>query len=247
MREQVCDSLDFFTERLHLTPAYFTTTIPTDVTVRPHLAMNRTVSPTEQSFAIVETPLKANSTIIVEILELKGIGPLGIVLTIESAEEVLSYGSLLDLCENTYSVMMECKNAKSGDELAIRMSPKGVINISLSNRRWISRMHVDPSLEYHIVFSMANISVLSMVGMATAPESVQCNANAVVAQKPSKPRGAGLSECVICFENARDVVVIPCYHFVLCAGCAHSLRRSTEAKCPLCRGGITAVRKIYMS
>lgn len=40
--------------------------------------------------------------------------------------------------------------------------------------------------------------------------------------------------CVICLENARDEVLVPCGHMVLCqACCANVMQNSNE--CPMCR------------
>lgn len=40
--------------------------------------------------------------------------------------------------------------------------------------------------------------------------------------------------CVVCMEQDRCVVLLPCSHMVLCAGCAPEVIKKTGA-CPICR------------
>lgn len=49
-------------------------------------------------------------------------------------------------------------------------------------------------------------------------------------------------ECVICFDNPHDVVLVPCGHYCLCKGCADKLSSpSAKRRCPMCRGQIDQV------
>ena len=53
--------------------------------------------------------------------------------------------------------------------------------------------------------------------------------------------------CCVCMEHARCVVLLPCRHLALCAGCARamlgnpSLHEQQRGKCPLCRADIQDV------
>lgn len=40
--------------------------------------------------------------------------------------------------------------------------------------------------------------------------------------------------CVICLENARDEVLVPCGHMVLCQACCVNVMETTN-ECPMCR------------
>lgn len=40
--------------------------------------------------------------------------------------------------------------------------------------------------------------------------------------------------CVVCLENARDEVLVPCGHMVLCQDCCADIMASTN-ECPMCR------------
>ncbi|KAL1500774.1 hypothetical protein ABEB36_006219 [Hypothenemus hampei] len=47
--------------------------------------------------------------------------------------------------------------------------------------------------------------------------------------------------CKICMDNRLDCVFLPCAHVVSCTTCASRIDR-----CPLCRGEITQIQKLYM-
>jgi ATP-dependent DNA helicase PIF1 len=47
--------------------------------------------------------------------------------------------------------------------------------------------------------------------------------------------------CVICIDNAKDIVFIPCGHVSVCKNCSDGLKI-----CPLCRSDITTTNKIFL-
>ena len=47
-------------------------------------------------------------------------------------------------------------------------------------------------------------------------------------------------ECIVCFSDPHEVVLVPCGHFCLCGGCAHQIKE-ISGKCPLCRGDIAQI------
>ena len=51
-----------------------------------------------------------------------------------------------------------------------------------------------------------------------------------------------LVTCIVCFENKRNSLLVPCNHFCVCSGCANRL----EA-CPICRTPIFERHAIYMA
>lgn len=44
-------------------------------------------------------------------------------------------------------------------------------------------------------------------------------------------------ECVICYTDAPDCIIMPCKHMCLCLECCKTMRSKAE-KCPICRGPI---------
>lgn len=189
-------------------------------------------------FAFVETPLKPDSCLIVKLIELKNGHPLEIVLTTEDADTVYSRFNLSNLLETTDSSIMQIENAESGDELAVGYARNGAVSLHLNRGPRVNLMYVDASLEYHVVFSMQNITTLGIDGILTAGPTL------------GSPSRAGVStllpECVVCLVNARTVAITPCFHFALCETCAQSILHSDGARCPVCRAHIAGVQKIYL-
>ena len=48
------------------------------------------------------------------------------------------------------------------------------------------------------------------------------------------PRTHFTPRCVVCMEEARDTVFIPCGHFVVCSGCCEGIMNKS-GECPVCR------------
>ena len=41
--------------------------------------------------------------------------------------------------------------------------------------------------------------------------------------------------CLICLDNKKTHVILPCFHVVACVVCANELFKSSKKECPLCR------------
>jgi hypothetical protein len=72
-------------------------------------------------------------------------------------------------------------------------------------------------------------------------------------QQPKMPRkedlkGAiGLQCCVVCHDAARQVVFMPCKHFVCCVACGREPRGNHGIqKCPICRASIRSRISVYL-
>lgn len=50
-------------------------------------------------------------------------------------------------------------------------------------------------------------------------------------------------QCVICLDNEKCCLISPCQHLSLCISCAGTLN---TPKCPLCRGDITAISRVFL-
>lgn len=48
--------------------------------------------------------------------------------------------------------------------------------------------------------------------------------------------------CVVCIENPKNTVVLPCRHLCMCSECAQAVRNQ-RGKCPICRGEIDKLMK----
>lgn len=60
---------------------------------------------------------------------------------------------------------------------------------------------------------------------------------------PSKDEPPAREEdaCVVCLDKKKVVLIYPCGHLCVCQGCANKL----EGQCPVCRGKVTDVVKVY--
>ena len=55
--------------------------------------------------------------------------------------------------------------------------------------------------------------------------------------------------CVVCQDQPKNMIVMPCRHLCLCAGCSRELLRVRQwrgSMCPLCRGRITKILEVYI-
>lgn len=194
----------------------------------------------------IDTPLKPNSALVLELTALKRRRPVEIVLTLKDANRVYSCSSLPELCKTTFSFMMESEVPKSGDELAVLISPGGVVYLSHNNRGWIKRMQVDADFEYHVVLDMKHITVLSLIGVRTGVGEVKEQV-VVPGNQSSDAQDGTLLECIKCLTDARLAALKPCFHVALCESCARNLLRSEKPHCPLCRTHIADIQKLYFA
>ena len=52
--------------------------------------------------------------------------------------------------------------------------------------------------------------------------------------------------CVICLENTKNIVLLPCKHMCLCIGCSIKyMNQQGEHKCPLCKKNIESTMQIF--
>ncbi|KAK9794354.1 hypothetical protein WJX73_002003 [Symbiochloris irregularis] len=50
-------------------------------------------------------------------------------------------------------------------------------------------------------------------------------------------------DCIVCLDNPREMIFIPCGHLITCQGCAQQVKAKQPALCPLCRTAIMQVLK----
>ena len=50
-------------------------------------------------------------------------------------------------------------------------------------------------------------------------------------------------ECVVCFDNPKDIVFVPCGHYCCCDECYRQISASGSGKCVMCRADIIQVAK----
>lgn len=50
-------------------------------------------------------------------------------------------------------------------------------------------------------------------------------------------------DCIICLDNQRDIILMPCHHLIMCHGCTGALK---DFKCPMCKMSIQSIERVYM-
>eukprot|EP01017_Pseudomicrothorax_dubius_P021170 TRINITY_DN22874_c0_g1_i2.p1 TRINITY_DN22874_c0_g1~~TRINITY_DN22874_c0_g1_i2.p1 ORF type:complete len:312 (+),score=71.23 TRINITY_DN22874_c0_g1_i2:59-937(+) len=62
---------------------------------------------------------------------------------------------------------------------------------------------------------------------------------------PEEAKNEIEKECVVCYSEKIDSVIMPCRHFVLCSTCATNVKENSR-KCPLCRKEVKGMVKIKL-
>eukprot|EP00929_Paragymnodinium_shiwhaense_P090882 TRINITY_DN50975_c0_g1_i1.p1 TRINITY_DN50975_c0_g1~~TRINITY_DN50975_c0_g1_i1.p1 ORF type:complete len:637 (-),score=109.00 TRINITY_DN50975_c0_g1_i1:33-1943(-) len=89
-------------------------------------------------------------------------------------------------------------------------------------------------------------------GVAAAPaEEDQPSNSAEAVSSILRPKEAAEEDdsglCTVCLDVPADAAVVPCGHMCGCYACLEQLRSSRAPYCPMCRGDVTAVMRIYRS
>ena len=56
----------------------------------------------------------------------------------------------------------------------------------------------------------------------------------------------GLSRCSVCITDHVDAALRPCFHACFCENCAKAVAGQQAPRCPICRGQVTGVQRIYL-
>lgn len=235
-----------------LRPAQFAVISSAHVQIAATIANGLTGRP--GGMAVTSTVLRAGQALIVKLCDLHRSLPFSMALSAVTAPEVYAFGSIEDLCDDTYSVLFKSGVVTQGEEIAIVISEQGAVHVSHAGRKWLKGVHIDPSVEFRVVFDMQTIKKLAIVGVTNQLQAPADAADTAAAPAPAQcMKGGGdnlerpATDCVICLENPRDTLIKPCLHFVLCGNCARSLMNGASKECPMCRKPIQDTQRIYMN
>lgn len=77
------------------------------------------------------------------------------------------------------------------------------------------------------------------------------NVQTVVASppQPSPPPSSSSNDdsrlCVICYDNQKTYIALPCRHLLFCDNCVQAFTRQAKQECPVCRKAISDLFEIY--
>ncbi|KXS10063.1 hypothetical protein M427DRAFT_63002 [Gonapodya prolifera JEL478] len=71
-------------------------------------------------------------------------------------------------------------------------------------------------------------------------------AAAAAALVPPPPPDEQAKECIVCFDQPKEAVLVPCGHIGMCMACAEQLKRQGK-RCPICRQNIERVIKAWIT
>lgn len=126
--------------------------------------------------------------------------------------------------QKTEMVSLVC--IKEGSRLRVRITTNGYLKDA--NCQFPRKMR---AVGLHYLVSPANIKLIQTRGKYFY--SVSGNIE-VVKQEMKIYEDDGESECVICYDDDKEIVFEPCGHLYTCAKCANKI-----LKCPCCRVPIT--------
>ena len=90
-----------------------------------------------------------------------------IVLTIKNSNHVYSCSTFGELRNSIFHQMMVSEISETAGELYVKISSNSKFNASNNNRGWRTRSGVDTDNQYHVIYDVEQISVLSLMEVAT--------------------------------------------------------------------------------
>lgn len=113
-------------------------------------------------------------------------------------------------------------------------------NLQLNNA---NRLSGGAPAEWRAVFDESLAGTATNTALNTAQNSPRDD---MVASEMSKKKRHGMTvrrpDCVICLAAGRDTAIDPCGHISMCAPCATAVK-----ECPVCRGPIGKLLKVYIA
>lgn len=95
-------------------------------------------------------------------------------------------------------------------------------------KKWVSKL--DSPVDYSSVNAYLTVPIGPKVSVPQPVVDVPCSK----------------SGCMVCLENEAIMAIVPCGHTVFCNGCITKYRQNAD-KCPICRGTIQGVLRIYLN
>ena len=62
----------------------------------------------------------------------------------------------------------------------------------------------------------------------------------------SSAAASGEHDCVVCLDEQKSVLIMPCRHLCLCEACAVQVMSAPLVRCPVCRGKVASIIATYI-
>jgi predicted component of type VI protein secretion system len=99
----------------------------------------------------------------------------------------------------------------------------------------------DPyQLKDETIFKIGN-SAMYQVSFPQKPKNINAEMNTIISKDTNNNNGDN-AKCVICWENEKDCLIMPCRHNASCIKCTKVLKN-----CPICRNPLKNIIRIYKS
>lgn len=99
--------------------------------------------------------------------------------------------------------------------------------------RYENEMIVYNNTRLHQVIPPKNTRPPQVIPPSLQPQSREMD------ELPPREEGEE-TDCVVCLDNERAYAIVPCGHLCVCGGCVGRVK-----ECPICRGRIQSILKIY--
>lgn len=82
---------------------------------------------------------------------------------------------------------------------------------------------------------------------SASPRLPEKTPNSEVDTTDTSEASGDVGTCVVCLEGPADTAVVPCGHMCGCHDCLDLIKNSSSALCPMCRGPLTSIIRIFRS
>jgi len=162
------------------------------------------------------------------------------------AAEIPSTEILLKLLEAGAKINVTNKNGEGALSKALESGNIASVYILLERGAIVALKHVilsmciqDESLTNQLKACQSNCLSVAIQSPPISPSNTRNKQSDMLhtGQMPEE------SPCIICFENPKNVVILPCRHFCICSDCS---AKTTLSDCPICRGAVSGSIVVYL-
>ena len=167
---------------------------------------------------------------------------------------VYALGSVQNMCaRREYALQMRAIGADERLREIVERAPSEDDQAKHFARGCLSNMDAvlapnfvpDPRLTAPLPWSPASLDEMLPTPPVPSELTLHATPSAVDEPEPERPLSEGTPVCSVCVMRAIDTAMVPCFHAHFCNQCASMIVRS-RLPCPICRGAVQSVQRIYL-